>query len=73
MNISSIKKMRRDLCRAVGHEYINFICSRCKTKPFRYILSEPIFVGKMPIRKDVGYISYTSKMMVYDGKNWIEC
>ena len=87
MNISVLKKMRRDLCKTVGHSYIKGLCSRCKKRIHvntAWTVSSASFVGKMPVRKDipvqviepVGNVVFnidTNKMMFYDGKNWIEC
>jgi len=81
MNISVLKKMRRDLCKTVGHSYIKGLCSRCKKRDPEavFVLGAAYYVGTMPIRKDVdvipaGTLTFNidiNGFEMWDGSHWI--
>ena len=65
MNIAASKKLRRDICRTMGHEWKTYtryndgaseggnLCSRCKKKQNVWGMGKPTYVGVMPTRVDV--------------------
>lgn len=85
MNISIIKKLRRNICKAVGHNYetLGFysVCSRCKKKGVDFIDTLEGCTGiipsnnniSYPIIGDIRYDTEAQRVVVYDGNNWIQC
>lgn len=58
MNLEIIKKLRRNICKTVGHSwkqsYPNQICTRCKKKEnLIWTVSEPTYIGCFPKREDI--------------------
>lgn len=67
-NLSASKSIRRNVCRAVGHEWVQWIgharggnkCSRCHKREVKWYLkgnvtfvSPPEFIGTLPARIDI--------------------
>lgn len=84
MSISSVKNFRRNLCKAIGHDFIKNVCTRCKKRLPVWFVGQVEFCGKMPVRKDVevktdpmaGDLNWDIELAgfkIFDGKNWIQC
>ena len=56
MRISQIKKLRRDLCRLMGHTWNNKPgprqCTRCKTSRLKWILLDLVQKGMATLQDD---------------------
>lgn len=73
MSIDIVKKFRRSICKAVGHDwhqvYPNNVCLRCKKKEnLIWSLKEPEFVGCFPKREDIPVKSSSDEPTVGDIK-----
>ncbi len=92
MKLDIIKAMRRNICRAVGHDYDFvgwlYVCRRCKKKEDPLPPSSPLNIhacfpqdfGLPEVTEDmtpqIGDVKYDLElkcMVLYDGKEWIQC
>lgn len=83
-NLSGSKSIRRDMCRIVGHEWVQWVgygkggnkCSRCCKREIQWYLKGDItFVGMMPQRVDIPvgatyWDTATNSMVINNGTSW---